>query len=160
MSALKVRLATNADAGMLAALNWDVQHLHAAERPDIFKQPGDLGVIAEDLRVRFLDEPDSCILLVEVDGVAVGYAAVNIMRRPETPYSYARQHVHVDQIAVKPSAQRHGCGRALIEAVRDLARTQNMTRVTLDTWDFNVNAQAFFKQMGFSPYHYRMEAQV
>lgn len=156
----KIRLATSADTGMLATLNKDVQKLYADARPDVFKQPGALDAIAEDLRVRFIEDADSCIFLVELDGVPVGYAAVSVVRRPESLYAYARSHVHIDQIAVKPSAQGRGCGRALIEAVFDMARTQNINRVTLDTWDFNVNAQAFFKQMGFSPYHYRMDVKV
>lgn len=157
MNTVKVRLATSVDVGMLAALNADVQKLHADARPDVFKQPGDLNIIAEDLRVRFIEDPDSCVFLVEADGEPVGYAAVSIVRRAETPYSYARTAVHIDQIAVKVSEQGRGYGRALIKAIDDLAHIENIQRITLDTWEFNTAAQTFFKKMGFSPYHFRME---
>jgi diamine N-acetyltransferase len=154
---MNVRLATHADAGILAGLNWDVQKLHADARPAVFKQPSDLSAIGEDLCVRFIEKPDACIFLVEDNDEAVGYAAVNVSRRPETLYTYARSAVHIDQIAVNPARQGCGYGRALIEAVLNLARAEQITRVTLETWDFNVDAQAFFKKMGFHAYHYRMD---
>lgn len=154
---MKVRLATQADVDLLAHLNRDVQKLHADAHPQLFKQPDDLEPFKTDIRDRILADADGRVVIVEDDGQAVGYVYVHFLRRPETAYTYAREFLHIDQISVKPECQGRGYGRALMQAVFDLAAAQQIERVTLDTWDFNQNAQAFFARMGFKVFHYRME---
>ncbi len=154
---MNIRLATQDDVETIALLNRDVQKLHADARPHLFKQPGDLEPVKADIRDRMLMDADSRVLLAEHDGQVVGYVYVRIFRRPETAYTYAHQFLHIDQIAVKPEFQGRGYGQALIEAVFDLARNEEIERVTLDTWDFNQYAQAFFRMMGFRTFNYRMD---
>ncbi len=154
---MNIRLATQDDVETIALLNRDVQKLHADARPYLFKQPDDLEPVKADVRDRMLTDADSRVLLVEDDGLAVGYVYVRIFRRPETAYTYAHQFLHIDQISVKSECQGKGYGRALMEAIFDLARNEKIERVTLDTWDFNRYAQAFFRRMGFRTFNYRMD---
>lgn len=154
---MKIRSATLGDAGLLAELNVDVQRLHAQKLPHLFKQPHDLGIIAATFRDVFLANPDMRVYVVEVEDVAAGYIVAQITCRPENAFTYEQKTVYIDQISVRPAYQRQGCGQALIQAVFDLARSEGIERVTLATWDFNTDAQAFFKKQGFNVYHYRMD---
>jgi GNAT superfamily N-acetyltransferase len=155
--ATRIRLASLSDADTLASLIQDVQRLHADAIPRLFKPPGDATLFADDFRERILSDQDSHAFIAEVDGAAAGYVVAIIIRRPETPYNYALKAVHIDQIAVRPAYQRGGCGRALIQAVFDLARNEGIERVNLNTWAFNHQAHTFFQRLGFEFTVHRMD---
>jgi ribosomal protein S18 acetylase RimI-like enzyme len=151
-----VRFATLDDVSSLAHLTSTVQQLHATALPHIFKAP-DLGAIAADFRVRILGNPQSRVLVVDMDGELAACAVVQFMERPENTFTYALRWLHIDQIGVKPSHQRRGLGHMLLESAAALARSEGITRVTLDTWAFNRQAQAFFKKNDFEIFNYRLE---
>jgi len=153
---MKIRLATAEDVDMLVGLNADVQKLHADAMPYLFKQPSDLASLAVDFRDRILADSDGSTFIVEDEGQARGYVYIRIVQRPENAYTYAQNLIYIDQISVTPTAQGKGYGRALMEAVFDLARSQGIDRVVLDTWAFNIPAHRFFERMGFKPLNYRM----
>ncbi len=145
---MNIRRATLDDVGILARLNEDVQRIHAAAYPTIFKQP-DYPAVMTDFKTRILGNPQGQVYIAEVDGEAVGYIYALKMERLENPYTYAQRYMLIDQISVKPTAQGHGCGRKLIQTVIDWATACGMARVMLDTWGFNVHAHGFFETMGF-----------
>jgi GNAT superfamily N-acetyltransferase len=62
----------------------------------------------------------------------------------------------VEEISVRPAFRRRGCGKALIAAVRELARELQVDRVGLDHWEFNRAAHDFFAQQGFVTISERM----
>ncbi|MBI5670256.1 MAG: GNAT family N-acetyltransferase [Chloroflexi bacterium] len=157
---MKVRVATVEDVDAIALLNREVQQLHADAQPHLFKQPDDLEAVKADIRDRMLADADGRVLLVEDGGQPVGYVYARFFWRPETAYTYAVHFLHIDQISVKSEWRHTGCGRALIEAVFDLARAAGVEQVTLDTGDFNRNAQAFFARMGFQMFMHRMAVSV
>lgn len=154
---MSVRLATQEDAEAIAFLNREVQQMHADAQPHLFKQPGDLEPFKADIRDRMLANEDGRVLIAEDDGHPVGYVYLQFICRPENAYTYARRFVHIDQISVKSECRKTGAGRALIEAVFELARRENIERITLDTWNFNENARIFFAHMGFNVFNYRMD---
>lgn len=157
---LQIRLATVDDAGILAELVRDVQRLHADALPDWFKQPDDVTPFVADMKDRILADPDGYVFIAEVDGIAAGYVYAQIFERPEDAYAFARKLAFIDQISVKPAYRGKGCGRALIEAVFKLARTEGVQKVALDTWAFNTEAHEFFYKMGFKVFNYRMDTDL
>jgi len=86
----------------------------------------------------------------------VGYVFARLVRRTGNEYMRPWSLVYIDQIAVKSSHQRRGCGSALIQAVRDLADEFAIETIALDTWAFNESAQAFFAKQGFTTYKMQM----
>ncbi len=146
------------DAEVLATLNSEVQQLHVIARPDIFKPvESTAAAISQDFRERVLAKPEGQTLILEVDGEPVGYVCVQAAERQETPYAYGRTSVHIDQIGVKASHQGQGYGRMLLEAVFEMARQQNIRRVTLSSWAFNSTAHQFFEHNGFVAYTLNFE---
>lgn len=156
---MEIRLATMADVESISALNVDVQNVHAEALPHIFKHVSDPG-FAVPYITELMNAPNNCFYIASIDGEDVGYIYARVVRRPESAYMHPWDFVYIDQISVKPAYQRRGCGAALIQATRELAKEQGITTVAIDTWFFNEKAQAFFAGQGFSMFNMRMWMQI
>lgn len=156
---MEIRLATITDVESISALNMDVQNVHAAALPHIFKHVTDPG-FAVPYYTELLNDANNRIFIASIDGENVGYVYARVIRRSENAYKNPHDMVYIDQISVKPAYQGRGCGAALIQAVRDLARQQGITTVAIDTWFFNEKAQAFFAHQGFTMFNMRMWMQI
>ena len=152
---LHVRVAGPADAEAVVVLNRDVQALHAALEPALFKPPGPSTMSVEDA-IAILALPQNLVLLAEVDGTPVGYAYAELRRRGETPFAYAYDEMYLHHLSVAPSWRRRGVGQALLAAVSERASVTGIGRVALDVWSANTAARAFFESQGFAPYNERM----
>ena len=151
---MEIRAASPADVDSIAALNVDVQNIHAAAHPHIFKPVSD-GEFAKTYLEEQIAKPDSHFFIANLDDEDVGYVFARIVRRAENPYMYAWNSVHIDQISVKPEHQGKGCGTALIQAVRDLAKEQGIDTIILNYWAFNEKACTFFTRQGFVTFNTR-----
>jgi len=152
---MEIRLATMADVESISALNVDVQNVHAEALPHIFKHVSEPG-FAVPYITELMNAPNNYFYIASIDGEDVGYIDARVVRRPENAYMHPWHFVYIDQISVKPAYQRRGCGAALIQATRDLAKAQGISTVALDTWFFNEKAQAFFAHEGFTMFNERL----
>lgn len=156
MSDINIRRATVDDAVLLAKLNETVQALHAKVRPEIFQAASQIDLLIPAYRER-IEEDGSYVFIAENTHEAVGYAIAKIVRRPQDAITKARSSVFVEEFCVAENYQNYGYGSALMAAVFELARTENIKRVTLDVWDFNVEALEFYEKRGFAPFMHRLE---
>jgi len=151
---MDIRQATPADAARLSSLCVDVQRLHAQHHPEIFRMPE-----SEAFAVAFFDEilaePKSRIFIAEEDGHEVGFIFFQLIERPESPFTFARRLLHIDQISVRPAAQRRGVGAALMGQAEAVAKEWNVERIQLDSWGFNTSAHQFFEYLGFQKFNFR-----
>jgi GNAT superfamily N-acetyltransferase len=151
---MDIRQAVFADALRLSSLCMDVQRLHAEHYPDIFQMPQN-----EDFAISFFEEmlvdPTVRIFIAEEDGKAVGYILCKLVERLVNPFTFAAPSLHVDQVSVRPTARRHGVGLALMQRAEKLAKEWDVQRIQLDSWDFNIDAHAFFERMGFQKFNFR-----
>jgi GNAT superfamily N-acetyltransferase len=147
--AILIRKAVERDAAILGVLNADVQALHAAALPWLFKPSGpDTFALCEVKPL--LAQPENLFFIAEVDGVAVGYAYAELQEWPETPFTRAREMIYLHHISVRPAHRRQGVGSALMGAVRDAATGAGITPIVLDVWTFNEEARTFFRRRGFA----------
>ena len=155
---IQVRTATRDDVEAIAAIYPAVHDKHVRANPGYHKPlaPGGARRLAEGL----LAQEGMRVFLATVDGNPVGFLAAVLGERPERESTYARRVVFVDTIAVKESAQGHGCGKALIDAAVALARQNAATSVELEVWDFNDQARGFFAAQGFGPMYARLRRPV
>jgi GNAT superfamily N-acetyltransferase len=151
---MDIRQAIPTDALCLSSLCMDVQSLHAQHHPDIFKLPQ-----SEDFAVSFFEEmlidPSVRIFIADEDGVAVGYILCKLIERSETPFTFSRRSLLVDQISVRPVARGKGVGAALMQQAEMLAKEFDVKRIQLDSWDFNIKAHGFFERLGFQKFNFR-----
>ena len=151
---MNIRQAIPDDCLLLSSLSMDVQRLHAENHPDIFNIPQ-----SDDFAVSFFEEmlanPMTRIFIAEENGDAIGYVFCQVIERPETPFTYARRFLHIDHISVRPNARKRGAGTALMNQVEGLAKELNVSKIQLDSWEFNISAHSFFEGMGFQKFNYR-----
>ena len=82
--------ATDADLGALIRLNAQVQMVHAQSYPADFKSLTDESEVRHFL-ASVIQRVDHAILLAQVDGADVGYAWIEIMERPPTPFTWGKK---------------------------------------------------------------------
>jgi len=151
---MEIRPATPGDSPLLSSLCRDVQTLHARHHPHVFKMPQ-----SDDFAVAFFDEmlasADMTIYIAEEGSRPVGYIVCRLFDRPENVFTHASRFLFVDQISVRPGAQRKGIGAALLKRAEGRARELGLSKLQLDSWDFNTEAHAFFEKFGFHKFNYR-----
>lgn len=85
-------------------------------------------------------------LTAEIDGKAVGFIGLCVMRAYESDGFYIR----VLALAVHPNHRGTGVGTALIRAAENWARSLHACGIALDSGVHRKNAHAFYIHRGFS----------
>ena len=88
--------------------------------------------------------PDD-VLVAEQDGATVGYTALG----SPTPLECNRHVLHIQGLAVDPSAQRQGVGRRLVEAAAEEATRRGARKLGLRVLGGNGSARALYASAGF-----------
>lgn len=137
--AIATRVATADDAEALTRLNHDFNGgssppQHLAER---MRNP------------QRVETP----ILAEIDGVAVGFAALRIV----PCVFYASPHAELTELYVDPAYRRRGAGQALITHAEQLARAGGATTLLVLTDFYNDEAQMLYRRTGFVNHDLAME---
>ena len=155
--AIHVRLAKPGDAEAIVGLMQEVQAVHVAGRPDLFKPGGTEDAAETRQRMRL---PDSFMWVATLDSDIVGYAYGRVSADPENRWRFAARTFILDQMGAKTGFRRQGIGRALWNAVLEVARAERAERVVLNVWSFNPGARAFYDRLGFQSFHERMAVEL
>ncbi|MBR2645800.1 MAG: GNAT family N-acetyltransferase [Clostridia bacterium] len=155
---MAVRFAKESELDRVNALRKQVNDLHVAGRPDIFK-PGFSKELQDHIRTIWND-PRQRIVIDECDGVLCGFAVLNHITRPENPFMRVRDYLDIDEFCVDKAYRRTGVGTELMTFIRDYAREQGFSKVELNMWEFNRDALQFYEAIGFSTYRRYMELEL
>ena len=152
---MDIRFAREDDLEQVNVLRKQVNDLHVAGKPEVFK-PGFCDELRDYVRVIFAD-PGKKIVVADDGGAIRGFAVLNHIVRPENPFMYARDFLDIDEFAVDEGCRRQGIATALVAFIRDWAKAQGFTRIELNMWEFNRGALAFYEAAGFTTYRRYME---
>jgi len=150
---IDVRRATPADVADIAGLALEVQDVHVAGRPDLFK-PGGVESIAEI--AHRIDIDGQFYWVATLSDTPVGYAYARLVEEPESLWRHAARTLVLDQMGVAKGHRSRGVGEALWNAVREAAAAEHVERVILNVWAFNRDARRFYERLGFTSFHERM----
>ena len=148
---IKIRPADPADAPRISELAAEVQALHAAAHPSVFKPAGPDTFPAPVIRDRMAAAGHRFWVAVadDTEGETVGYVYATVQEEPETAWRYATTVVTLDQMGVGARDRGRGAGAGLVAAVRDAAAALGAGEVRLNVWAFNAGARAFYARCGF-----------
>ncbi|MBO4384159.1 MAG: GNAT family N-acetyltransferase [Clostridia bacterium] len=155
---MKIRFAEYEDLEMVNDLRRQVNDLHVYGRPETFK-PG----FSDELRDRIYDlfnDPDIRIVVCESDGIICGFAVLNHIVRPETPYMFVRDLLDIDEFCVDEGHRRSGVGTEMIRFIAEFAKSEGFDSVELNMWEFNKGALDFYESVGFKTYRRYMELKL
>ncbi len=132
-SDLRVRPATAADAAglvpLLAALGY----------------PAEAEVLAARMTALQSADPSGLVLVVERRGALLGFATLH-----ETPVLHRPTAVgRITAIAVAPTAQGSGAGRALVAAAEAYFRARGLGRLEVTSGLTHLPAHAFYRHLGY-----------
>ena len=117
---IRICFAGEEDLPRVNELRRQVNDIHAAGKPEIFKP--EFSQELQDRIYAIWDDPDREILLAEMDGAAVGFAHLHRVHRPETAYAVARSFLDIEEFGVDAACRRQGVATALIDYIRTYAR--------------------------------------
>ena len=152
------RFAKEGDLEEINGLRKQVNDVHVAGRPDIFR-PGFSDEL-RDLVYEIFRDPLKKIAVCERNGRICGFAALHRVSRPESPFMNAREFLDVDEFGVDEACRRQGAATELIRFIRTYARLEGFSRLELNMWEFNQGALAFYEAAGFSTYRRYMEMKL
>lgn len=153
-----VRIATSKDLERVNELREQVNALHVNGRPDHFK--AGWNVELQNHAKEFLEAEDKDILVAERNGVICGFACVDYIDRPESPYRYALHFYHVGEFGVDKAFHRQGVATELVEFMKQHAKEKGFDSIELDVWEFNPEAREFYEAVGFECIRRYMEMKL
>lgn len=154
---INVRRATPDDAPEIVRITLEVQAVHVAGRPDLFKPAGVEDVTQVTARIA---DARQLYWVATVREVLIGYAYARLTDEPESLWRYASRIIVLDQMGVDARYRSRGVGERLWNAVRATAIAERVDRVVLNVWAFNGDARRFYERMGFTSFHERMSVEL
>ena len=151
-----VRRAREDDIPALLELLVQVNMVHHTGRPDIFRGP--TTKYNREQLLDLLEEENAPIFVCEgEDGTVKGHAFCVLKQFPNHPLLTDNKELYIDDICVREECRGQGVGRTLFQHVKDYARSMGCHNLTLNVWECNPGAKAFYTAMGMVPYKVGME---
>ncbi len=150
-----IRQATPQDYEALLPLFEDIDALHRRQHPERFQKPA--GPARDrDFFLTVLADEQAGFFVAEVSGELVGHVHVIVRDTPPVPILRPRRLAQVDEIVVKAAYHGRGVGHLLMEQAEAWARTNGATAIELGVYEFNQEAQAFYRDLGYTTFYRRM----
>ena len=140
-----VRPAGERDLPRVGELLLQVNEVHHKIRPDLFKTNA-RKYTDDQLRAIFRD-PDAPVFVYETDGEVLGYAFCILQTRRGNNLVDGKT-LYLDDLCVDSAARGRGIGTALYRFVLDYAKRIGCHNVTLNVWEGNDAALAFYRKCG------------
>jgi ribosomal protein S18 acetylase RimI-like enzyme len=154
-----IREAHDHDCAAIRTLFAQVDALHAAARPEMFR-PAD-PTDRTDTFIRGLLASQTNTLWVATSGDHVlAVAWVIIRTAPDSPVHVPRTYAVVETLVVEADARGQGIGRALMEHVQTWAVARGLSEVQLAVHEFNTDARAFYEKLGYETVERRLRRRL
>ena len=140
-----IRKANQNDIPGLIKLLYQADAVHNGIRPDLFKS--NTPTYAEHELEEILADERKPIFVYDEGGV-VGHAFCQITEIRDHRLLQDIKTLYIDDICVDEQQRGHHIGQALYAFVRDYARSIGCYNITLNVWEGNAPAMAFYKSMG------------
>ncbi|MCR5119696.1 MAG: GNAT family N-acetyltransferase [Lachnospiraceae bacterium] len=150
-----IRFAKENELERVNELRKQVNDLHVAGKPDVFK-PG-FGPELRDFINVIWNDPTENIVVADDEGFICGFAVINHITKPESPFMKERDFLDIDEFCVDEEHRRKGVATAMIEFIKDFAKENGFRRIELNMWEFNQGALAFYEAAGFETFRRYME---
>jgi len=156
---VRIREAAVSDYDGLCALFEEVDALHVANLPHIFRRP-DGRIREREYVLGLIVDEDVGLFVAEVEAQPAGLVCAILRESPDIPILVPRRYAVIDNLVVSKAFRRRGIGRALMGRAQQWALAQGADSVELTVWGFNQRAVEFYRHLGFETVSHRMAKQV
>ncbi len=133
--------------------------VHAEKRPDIFI-PGTKKYRDDELAAIFADENTPVFVFTDEDDVTQGYAFCAFEETKDRNSMRDMKTLYIDDICVEEACRGRHIATELYRYVTEFAKAEGCDRITLNVWEVNPPARAFYEAMGMKPLKTVMEAKL
>lgn len=153
---MNIRRIKEEDADGVLQLLVQVNNVHSKNRPDLFLK--DKTKYTRDELLALMKD-GNCPIFVAVDEKeqVLGYAFCVYQSHVEDNNFPDIVTMYIDDICVDENCRGKHVGTALYEYVKTYAKENGCYNVTLNVWDKNDAAMAFYEKCGFHIQKYGME---
>ncbi len=152
---MRIRNAKNKDAKPIVSLLRQVLELHAEIRPDIF-QTGTTKYTENEVVGIISNENRRTYVAVDDNDNLIGFALCEV-RNIDSHNMIPRKEMYIDDICVDGNARGKHIGSQLFEHVKQEAKKLGCYEITLNVWEGNDSAKAFYNKMQMKPKSTTME---
>lgn len=155
---MEIRFAKREELEEVNVLRKQVNDIHAAGRPDIFRA-GFTDELRDYVYEIFEDENKDIVIAIE-NGEICCMAVINEIHKPSNPFMLERSFLDVDEFCVKDTFRRKGIAGQMIVYIKSIAKERGLQKLELNMWEFNEEALAFYEAAGFHTYRRYMEMEL
>lgn len=146
-----IRRAKNEDIPRIHELLTQVNNVHANGRPDLFKS-GNRKYTDEQLMEIIADADARPIFIAADDNDrALGYCFGVVEQFINDNNRTDVKTLYIDDLCVDETCRKQHIGRSLYDHVVAYARSNGFYNVTLNVWECNPGARAFYDSCGMRP---------
>ncbi|MCR5733877.1 MAG: GNAT family N-acetyltransferase [Lachnospiraceae bacterium] len=155
-----IRPAKKRDIQDIDRLLFQVNNVHADDRPDLFKR--DCKKYTDEELEKIIEDDKRPIFVYtdERDEQVLGYAFCIIEEYENDHNMVDRKTLYIDDLCVDEEVRGRHIGRLLYEHVLRYAKHTGCYNVTLNVWSLNTDAMKFYEALGLKPYKTGMEVIV
>ena len=153
---MNIRYATAGDIPALNKLLCQVLNVHHEGRPDIFKA-GAKKYTDEELTALLADEKTPVFVAENDKNEVTGYAFCQFQQHKANNILTDIKTLYIDDLCVLEGCRGKHIGSMLYNEVVRYAKMRKCDAITLNVWEGNDAARAFYDKMGFTPQKTVME---
>ena len=144
-----IRKAENKDIPRILELLKDVNLIHHLGRPDIFN----IGTKYTEYKLEKMIKEDKNIIFVYTNSsdLVLGYCFTQTHQTLNDNILTDIKTLYIDDLCVEKTTRGLGIGRKLYEFVKNYAKENGYYNLTLNVWECNPNAKAFYDTLGMKP---------
>ncbi len=151
-----VRRAMDKDMDRIIDLLNQVLMVHHNGRPDLFK--ANCRKYTDEQLIEMIHDDSKPIFVAEDEaGVVEGYAFCVMIQHIDDNILTDIKTIYIDDLCVDENIRGKGVGTTLYNYVLEYAREQGCYNVTLNVWECNQSAMAFYDKCGLKPFKTGME---
>ena len=153
---MNIRRAEKKDTGKILKLLSEVLEIHSKIRPDIFIS-GTTKYTENQLAEKFNDDKKPVFVATDDNDEVLGYVFCIFLEQPFSTNMHQFTTLFIDDLCVDQNARGRQIGKKLYQHVLKFAKEKGCYDVTLNVWEGNDNARAFYEKMGMFVKETQME---
>lgn len=154
--AITVRRAEQRDSDRIMQLLSEVLELHAKIRPDIFIS-GTTKYTQSELADIISSDNTPVFVAADDEDVVQGYAFCIMKQQPFSTNMKSFSTLFIDDLCVDENCRGQRVGTLLFDYVKEYAKGRGCYDVTLNVWEGNDSARAFYEKKGMFVKETQME---
>ena len=143
-----IRKATEKDIPKIGDLLLQVDLVHHNGRPDIFKVGRKYS--DEQLKMLLTDESRPILVSVDENDRVMGYCFCIYQQHIDNSVLTDIKTLYIDDLCVDKDFRKKGIGKGLYSYAKMIAKSNGCYDVTLNVWNLNPGAIAFYEKLGLS----------